>query len=490
MKTRSTNQSRLGWIQLLGLFSATVLLGGCLNVGPDYKRPEATRIPAAYAGATNGWKVAEPQAHLPKGNWWEMFGDPELNRLETEAATANQQLKVAFASVEQARAITEVTGAAQYPAATLGTVDERRRISANRPALRTGKPFGQGNTFNDLTVPLSLDYEVDLWGRVRRSLEAARARERATEDDLGTIRLIVQAEVAADYVTLRSLDAEQAIVRSTVEVFQKSLELTRERRAGGVVSDLDVAQAETVLRTARAQLPAIALQRAQLQHALAVLVGQPASSFEIPEGSLTNLPPSVPLGLPSELLERRPDIAAAERRMAAANANIGVAKAAFFPTLDLSGLAGFESVNVRTLFAWPSRFWSVGPSLTLPIFEGGALRAGLRVSKAVYEENVASYRETVLTAFGEVEDNLSAQKFLAGEYEEQARALQAANRQLEIANDRYRDGLVTYLEVATAQNLTLSLERTTVQLRGQRLATAVALVKALGGGWQQTVNQR
>lgn len=488
MKPRLTNQTRRDWPRLLGLFSTTLLLGGCL-VGPDYKRPEATRIPAAYAGATNGWKVAEPQDYLIRGNWWEMFGEPELNRLETEAGTANQQLKAAFSRLGQARAITDVTRAGLFPSGTLSTQVTRERISANRPSLRTGEAFGQGNTFNDLVMPLELNYEVDLWGRVRRSLESAKAREYATADDLGTIRLIVAAEVASDYLTLRSLDSEQAIVRSTIEVFRKSLELTRERRAGGAISDLDVAQAETVYRMARAQLPAIALQRAQYQHAIAVLIGQPASSFEIPEGVFTNEPPPIPAGLPSKLLERRPDIAAAERQMAAANANIGVAKAAFFPNLNLNGVAGFESLNASTWFAWPSRFWSVGPSLTLPIFEGGALRAGLRVAKAVYEETVANYRQTVLTAFGEVEDGLSAQNLLTNEYEEQANALRAANLQLELATVRYRDGLVTYLEVATAQNTVLGLDRTTVQLRGQQFVAAVTLIKALGGGWQPTMSR-
>jgi outer membrane protein, multidrug efflux system len=489
MKRGFTNHAWQCCNWLLGLISATMFLGGCIAVGPDYQRPEATRIPAAYAGATKGWKVAEPQAHLPKGNWWEVFGDPELSRLEVEAATANQQLKAAFARLEQARAITDVTRSGLFPNIALSAAYTRQRSSANQPSSLSGQPIGQGNTFNDFTVPLDLNYEVDLWGRVRRSVESATAQEAASADDLGAIRLIIQAEVAADYVTLRSLDAEQAIVRSTVEVFRKSLELTRDRRAGGIVSDLDVAQAETVFRTARAQLPAIALQRAQFQHALAVLIGKPASSFEIPERALTTTPPAIPLGLPSQLLERRPDIAAAERRMAAANASIGVAKAALFPTLRLNGLAGFESVSAATLFDWPSRFWSVGPSLTLPLFEGGALRAGLRLAKAAYEETVANYRQTVLTAFGEVEDNLAAQSLLASEYEEQANALRAANRQLEIAIDRYRAGLVTYLEVATAQNTTLSLERTTVQRRGQQLVTAVALVKALGGGWQQMMDQ-
>jgi multidrug efflux system outer membrane protein len=462
-----------------------MVLGGCA-VGPNYKRPEATRIPAVYAGATNGWKVAEPQAHLPKGNWWEIFGDRELNQMETEAASANQQLKAAFARLEQARAITDITRSGLFPNIALSGTYTRQRTSPNQPSVLTGEPIGKASTFNDFIVPLDLNYEVDLRGRVRRSVESAKAQEVASADDLGTLRLIIQAEVAADYVTLCSLDSERAIVRSSVEVFRKSLELTRDRRAGGIVSDLDVAQAETVYRTARAQLPAIALQRAQFQHALAVLLGKPASSFEIAERPLTTAPPSIPLGVPSELLERRPDIAAAERRMAGANAIIGVSKAAFFPTLSLNGLAGFESLNAGTLFNWQSRFWSAGPSLTAPLFEGGALRAKLRLAKAAYEETVANYRETVLTAFGEVEDNLSAQTLLSSEYDEQSNALRAANRQLEIANDRYRDGLVTYLEVATAQNTTLSLERTTVQLRGQQLVIAVTLVKALGGGWEDS----
>jgi multidrug efflux system outer membrane protein len=488
MKRGCTNRGRRWRNWLLGLFLAAAI-GGC-KVGPDYKRPEATRIPAAYAGATNGWKVAEPQAHLLKGNWWEIFGDPELNRLEAEAVAANQQLKAAFARFEEARAITDVTKAGLFPNIALSAAYARQRESANRPSILTGLPIGHGSTFNDFVVPLDLNYEVDLWGRVRRSLESAQAQAQASADDLGTFRLLIEAEVAADYVTLRSLDAELAIVRSTIEVFRKSLVLTRDRRAGGIVSDLDVAQAETVFRTARAQLPAIALQRAQFQHALAVLIGQPASSFEIPERTLTTTPPAIPPGLPSELLERRPDIAAAERRMAAANANIGVAKAAFFPTVRLNGTAGFESVSASTLFNWPSRLWSFGPSLTTPLFQGGALRAGLRFTKAVYEETVANYRQTVLIAFQEVEDNLSAQSLLASEYEEEASALRAANRQLEIANDRYRDGLVTYLEVATAQNLVLGLELTVVQLRGQQLVTAVTLIKALGGGWQPATDQQ
>lgn len=484
MKPGRTNHGPQAWDLCVGLISATSLLGGCL-VGPDYKRPEATRIPPAYAGATNGWKVSEPRAHIPKGSWWEMFQDPELNRLETEAAAANQQLKAAFARLEQARAITDVTRAGLFPHIVLSGTATRQRDSANQPSTLTGAAIGHGSTFNDFTVPFITSYELDFWGRVRRSVESARAQQQASADDLAAIRLIIEAEVAADYLTLRSLDAELAIVKASVEVFRKSLELTRNRRATGIVSDLDVAQAESVFRTARAQIPAIALQRVRFQHAIAALIGQPASSFDVPERALQGVPPVIPPDLPSELLERRPDVASVERNMAAANANIGVAKAAFFPTIRLNGLAGFESVGVDTLFDWQSRIWSIGPSLTLPIFQGGELRARLRFAKAAYNETVANYRQTVLTAFAEVEDNLSAQNLLASQYDEESNALLAANRQLEIANERYRDGLVTYLEVATAQNNSLSLERTTVQLRGQQLVTAVTLVKALGGGWQE-----
>jgi multidrug efflux system outer membrane protein len=343
---------------------------------------------------------------------------------------------------------------------------------------------GQGSAYNNFTIPLDLTYELDIWGRVRRSIESARAQEQADADDLEAVRLAIQAEVTSDYFALRALDTEQALLRSSIEVFRKSLELTRNRRAGGIVSDLDVAQAETVLRTTQAQLPANALQRAQFEHALAVLTGRTAIDFRIAERTLTDAPPVIPPGLPSELLERRPDISAAERRMAAANAGIGVAKAAFFPTVRFNGLAGFESLDAGTLFDWPSRAWAVGPSLTLPIFEGGQLRANLQLAKAGYEETVANYRQSVLTAFAEVEDNLAAQTLLASQYDEQSAALQAARRQLEISNNRYRDGLVTYLEVATAENTALDIERTAVRLRGQQLVAAVSLVKSLGGGWQ------
>jgi len=285
------------------------------------------------------------------------------------------------------------------------------------------------------------------------------------------------------------LDSQKAVLTSSVEVFTKSLQLTRNLRAGGAVSDLDVAQAQTVLKTTQSQLPAVVLQRTKFEHALASLVGEPASTFHVVEHPLSIDPPLIPSEMPSELLERRPDIAAAERRMAAANAGIGVAKAAFFPSVQLNGLAGFESISSGTLFNWNSHLWAVGPSITFPIFEGGRLRAGLQLARATYDEMVATYRQTVLSAFSDVEDSLAAQTLLANQYTAESDALAAARKQLEIVNNQYRDGLITYLEVATAESTELNVEFTATQLRGEQLVAAVTLVKALGGGWQSNTQQ-
>ena len=473
---------RRRWVarRMLAWVAPGILLGGCV-VGPNYRKPEATEIPASYAGATNGWKLAEPRADVPKGNWWEIFGDPELDRLESEGASANQQLKAAWAAFEQARAVADVAQSGYFPHLGLSPMLNRERNSANRPI--NGVSNGRSETYTTIQVPLDFRYEVDLWGRVRRTVEAARASEQADAADVEGTRLAIQAEIASDYFALGALDAELFLLRTNVEVFRRSLELTRNRRSGGIATDLDVAEAQTVLKTAEAQIPAVGLRRARTEHALAVLVGRSPSTFVLPGRPLSLSPPVVPSGLPSELIERRPDIASAERRMAAANANIGVAKAAFFPTVRLNGLAGFESVSAGTLFDWPSRLWAVGPSITVPLFEGGRPKATLRQARAAYDEVVSNYRQTVLKAFAEVEDNLSAQGLLASQQEAETAALEAARKTLEIASNRYRAGLVTYLEVATAQTAELERERATVRLRGEQLVTSVALVKSLGGGW-------
>jgi outer membrane protein, multidrug efflux system len=482
MKRRLFSGLPLGGRVLCSVTAAALLLAAGCAVGPDYKRPEATVIPPEYKEGTNGWKMAEPQAHIPKGAWWEIFQDPALDALETEADKANQQLKAAVASFDQARALLSVAKSGYYPHLEANPSVTRERDSANRPI--NGVSNGRPDTFNTFSFPLDLSYELDVWGRVRRSVESAKATMQASADDLATVKLSIQAEVANDYFNLRALDSEISLLRSNVVVFQKSLELTRNRRAGGVASDLDVSQAETILKTTEAQLPVVALQRAKTEHALAVLTGKSASSFSMPEMPFLALPPNVPSGLPSELLERRPDIAAAERRMASANAEVGVAKAAFFPTIKINGLAGFESVSAGTLFDWPSRVWAVGPSIKLPIFEGGANRANLTRAQAAYQENVALYRQNVLTAFSDVEDNLAAQHLLWSAQEAEDAALKSAEKTLEIANNRYRAGLVTYLEVATAQNAALERERENVRLRGERLMSAVSLIKSLGGGWE------
>ncbi|HEX3799397.1 MAG TPA: efflux transporter outer membrane subunit [Verrucomicrobiae bacterium] len=471
-----------------GALAATALivgLAGCA-VGPDYKRPSAA-VPPAYASDTNSfgtneWKIAEPRANLPKGKWWEIFQDAQLNGLEADAATSNQDLKAAVAVFEQARAFVDINRSGLFPHVAFAPSYTRERDSANRPI--NGISNGLPDTYNNFTVPLDASYEVDVWGRVRRTVEAARTAAQASADDVEATRLSIQAELATDYFTLRALDAELALLRSSVEVFQKSYDLTRNRRAGGVATDLDVAQAETVLKTTEAQLPVTLLERTKVEHALAVLTGRPASSFDLPEKTLTLAPPILPAGVPSELLERRPDIASAERRMASANANIGVAKAAFYPRIQLSGLAGYQSVSAGTAFDWPSHIWAFGPSVTFPLFEGGQLRAELKRTQAVYDEVVAQYRQNVLNAFAEVEDNLAGQRLLAVENEAEAAALQSAEKTLDIANNRYRAGLVTYLEVATAENAALDLQRTAVRLHGDQLVTTVALIKSLGGTWQ------
>ena len=455
-----------------------MLFSGCA-VGPDYQRPEATIIPEAYVGPGNDWKVATPLADFPRGNWWEIFGEAELNQLEADAMSANQDLKAAVSRFAQARASANVAESALYPRLGFSVQPVDQRDSKHRPV--GGKP---DQTYDTLTVPFDFSYEIDLWGRVKRSVEAATAQAEASADDVESIKLSMQAEVAADFISLRILDADKALLLSSIAVYRKSLELVRNRRAGGMVSDLDVAQAETVLKTAEAQVPDIAIQRARYQNALAVLTGKTASLFHISDRPLNLSPLVIPAGLPSELLERRPDIAAAERRMAAANANIGVATAAFFPTVKLSGLAGFQSGGLDMLFDWPSNFWAVGPTLTLPLFQGGQLDADLLRTKAVYDETVAKYRQTVLNAFAEVENNLAAEHLLTDEYGKVLDTQQSVHRQLEIADNRYRSGLATYLEVATAQNAALGIERSIVRLRGQQLVSVAALIKSLGGGWQ------
>jgi multidrug efflux system outer membrane protein len=466
------------------------VIAGC-SVGPDYHRPPAIAsqpLPAAFTGtvaATNypEWKVAQPSASRPRGAWWNIFERTELDRLESLAATNNQDLAATAAQVEQARALVKVARADFFPQLSAQPSYVRQGTSVNAP--QNGQAAGAAYIYNTFMAPLDLNWELDLWGRVRRESESAQAHFAAVADDFASAQLSLQAEVASDYFMLRSLAAEHALVADTITTYRRSLELTQNRRQGGIASDLDVAQAETQLRVAEADLPALELQQETLLHALATLCGQPATGFQLaPDTLTTNAIPNLPVSLPSELLERRPDIAAAERRMSAANADVGVAKSAFYPQVYLNGGAGYESLSANSLFDWPSRVWALGPSVNFPLFTGGRNRASLAAARAAYDGTVAAYRGTVLTAFQEVEDQLSAQRLLAAQFHAQNAAVAAAQHTLDISNNRYQAGLDTYLDVATAQSVTLSNERTVVQLAGQRLVAEVALIKALGGGWQ------
>ena len=467
------------------------LFAGCA-VGPDYHRPSALAanpMPAAFGDAaiTNlgNWKTAEPSAHLPRGAWWELYDDPELNRLESLAATNNQELAVALANFDQARAVVSVARSDFFPQISSSPSATRQRTSAN--ASPTSAATGKSITFNSFNVSADASWELDLWGRIRRQVEGARATFTASADDLESAKLSVQAQVASDYFTLRALDAESDLLDQTAVASQRALELTQNRHKAGIASDLDVAQAETQLKSATAQIPAVDLQRAQLRHALAVLCGQVATTFALTTNTVasTNLP-TIPVAVPSEWLERRPDISAAERRVAAANANIGVAKAAFYPRVLLNGSGGFESVSASDLFAWPSHLWAIGPTLQLPIFTGGRNRAQLASARAAYDGTVATYRQTVLTAFQDVEDQLAAQRLLAQQLDEETAALASARRTLDISNNRYKAGVEQYLDVIFAQATELTHKQNVVQLKGQKLAATASLIKALGAGWQPT----
>ncbi|HEY1662661.1 MAG TPA: efflux transporter outer membrane subunit [Verrucomicrobiae bacterium] len=476
------------------IFAFGAVLAGCA-VGPDYHRPGALPnqpMPKAFvepAAGTNGvvWKVAEPSANLPRGEWWQVFNDSGLNTLESIALTNNQNLAAAAARLEEAQASLAATRSEFFPQLTAGGTPNgdinRQRTSVNEP--QSGVAAGKSETYNTFTAPLYLGWEIDLWGRVRRESQAAHASFIASADDLESAKLDVAAEVANDYFELRTLDADYNLITNTIEADRRSFELTQNRRRGGIASDLDVSQAETQLRTAEAQKPDIQLRRAETLHALAIICGQsPVDFFIAADVSGKTAVPDVPAELPSELLEHRPDIAAAERRMAAANANIGVADAAFFPTVRINGLAGFQSVDASSWFDWSSRLWSVGPSIQLPIFTGGLNRANLAGARAAYNETVADYRQTVLNAFGDVEDELAAQRLLAAEGDADNEAVTSSRRTLDIANNRYKAGLVTYLDVATAQTDALNEERSAVELQGARLTASVNLIRALGCGWK------
>ena len=459
--------------------AGTLVVAGC-TVGPKYNRA-AVDTPPTYK-EMGDWKTAQPNEKNLGGAWWEIFQDPQLNTLEQQIDVSNQNLKAAAAQYTQARALLRYYRADYYPTIDGGASATRNRISNNRPPQLST----DGVTYSDFQIPLELSYEVDVWGRVRKTVESQRGQAQASAADLATVNLSMHAQLALFYFEARSLDAEEQLLNSTVSQYEQALQLTESRFKGGIASEVEVQQANTQLETTRAEAIDVGVLRAQYEHAIATLIGKPASSFSLSRLPLTAPPPSIPAQLPSELLERRPDIAAAERRMAAANAQIGVAKAAYYPNITLGATGGFESGVITTLISGPSILWSVGPSAVMPIFDAGRRRANLDQAIAAYDQTVANYRQTVLTGFQQVEDNLAALRILEKEADTQQLAVIASEKSLQLSLTRYRGGITSYLEVTTAQSAALGDEVTAVNILGRRMTSAVLLIQALGGGWNSS----
>jgi NodT family efflux transporter outer membrane factor (OMF) lipoprotein len=464
------------WLTVLGL--EALELTGCV-VGPKYHPPPAP-APPAYKEVAD-WKPAQPNEQNLGGNWWTVFQDPQLDALELQVNVSNQNLKAAEAQFQQARASLRYNRANYYPTVTAGPSATRTRVSANRPGSTVA-----GRTYNDFVLPFDLSYQVDAWGQVRKTVESYREQAQASAADLATVNLSMHADLAVDYFQARSLDAEEQLLNSTVTEYQQALELNESRFQGGIASDVEVEQAKTQLQTTQAQAIDVGVARAQYEHAVAILMGKPPAEFSLPPLPLTAPPPHIPISMPSELLERRPDIAAAERRVASANAQIGVAMSAYYPQINLSASGGFESASITSLLNGPSSLWSVGLSAVGTLLDGGRRRALTDQARAAYDSQVATYRESVLTGFQQVEDNLAAVRILENEAQVQEQAVAAAQRSLDLSVTRYKGGVTSYLEVITAQSAALSDEVTAVNILGRRMADTVLLIQALGGGWDRS----
>ena len=475
--------------KLLGVLVAALLAGatpGC-TVGPRYKRPIA-EVPNNWKGE-GPWQAAAPKDAIPKGAWWGIFHDAMLDQLEQQLLQANQSLAAAQDRLSEARSQARIASAAYFPQVSADPSGQRERLSGNRPLSGATVPLSPV-TQNVFSIPFSVNYELDLFGRVRRTLEAANASLQASAADLENVRLVLTAELAADYYNLRELDREAAVVRQSVEIEQKGMDLVNHRHEGGVANGLEVAQQAAVLDATATQLQLVLQQRAQYEHAIAVLLAKPASTFSVAEAPFEAKPPAIPLGVPSEILERRPDIATSERQMAFENAQVGIATTAFYPHITLGGSGGFQSRDIATLVSAPSLFWSLGGDLLQPVINGGRNRANLALNRAAYDESVANYRQAVLVAFQQVEDGLSGLAMLDQAEKTQQQAVADSQRALDIANNRYVGGVTTYLDVITAQTTLLTNQRLATQLLGEQMTTAVYLVKALGGAWDASDLQR
>jgi NodT family efflux transporter outer membrane factor (OMF) lipoprotein len=462
-----------------------LLLAGC-TVGPKYIKPTVPTT-ATYKEEAPGsfkesdqWQPARPGDRMSRGNWWEIFGDPELNKLEEQIAGSNQSLKVAEARFREARAAIRFNRASQFP--TIATAPSASYVKSSDFSPNFPTKIQQSSK-GDFVLPFDLSYELDLWGRVRRGVAAAREEAQATAADYETAKLTLEAELALDYFELRSADAQKQLLDDTVKAYSDNLQLTLNRFKGGVAPKADVAQAQTQLDTTRVQDTDVTVQRAQFEHAIAILIGKPPAEFSLAATPLNYQPPSIPIGLPSELLQRRPDIAAAERRVAEANQQIGIARAAYFPTVTLGGTAGFSGSQGSNWFGWPSGFWAVGPALAQTLFDAGRRRATSESARANYDAAVATYRQTSLTAFQEVEDNVAALRILENEAQQQEQAVASSKESLQLFTNRYRGGVDTYLQVITAQTIELANERNAIDILRRRLDASVLLIKALGGGW-------
>jgi NodT family efflux transporter outer membrane factor (OMF) lipoprotein len=479
-----------------------VWLGGC-TVGPKYHTPTAD-TPQAYKEltpanfpATDGWKVAQPKDDALRGKWWEIFNDPQLNALEDQVNVSNQNIAAAAASFFSARALVKEARSQYFPTlSTNPSIMNNRQSASLRTAVATGgsgSGSGSGGStaatnlnFTQYSLPFDATWQPDLWGRIRNTVRSQVYGAQASAADLENVRLTAQSELAVDYFSLRTQDSLQQLLDSTVVAYQESLKLTQALYETGIDSDEAVAQAETLLETTQAQATGVGIARAQFEHAIAVLVGKPASDFSIPIEPLRTKPVAVPLGVPSQLLERRPDIAAGERLVAQANAQIGIAKAAYYPTVTLSAIVGLESSSAASWFSWPSRFWSVGPALAETLFDAGLRHATVQQFEGAYNQTVANYRQAVLTGFQQVEDNLAALRLLSTEIQQQDNAIKSAERNLTVATDRYKLGIDPYLNVITAQTLLLSAKEAAVSLRNQQITSSVQLIEALGGGWDKS----
>ncbi|MEG9437397.1 efflux transporter outer membrane subunit [Edaphobacter sp. HDX4] len=475
------NCSSWQWFTAAALLTSISLSLTACRVGPNY-RPPAMPMPPAYRGA--GADAATSQSSIGAGDWWQVFQEPQLEALEKQTDAANTDIRIAVTRVDEAAASTGYARSYMFPTISGQPAAGRMREAQDRP--NNGTTNGQAATYNDFQLPLVFDFEIDAWGRVRRTVEAARATQQATADDFRFVRLTAEASVAIDYYQLREKDQELRVLDSTIADLQNSLDLTTELFHHGLSGELQVAQAKTLLDQTRASEQTLSTGRAQSEHAIAVLIGRTAESFSIPAQTDAPPPPDIPIGLPSDLLKRRPDVLEAERNVAAASAEIGVAKAAYFPRLSLSGLSGFESTNAASLLRWQNSIASLGAGAVAPIFTAGRVHAGVQQATDAYEGSLARYEKTVLTSYTEVEDQLSALEFLTAQSRLQAVAVEDAMRSEQLANDRFKAGLVSYLDVVTAEQAVLFNQRTAAQIAGERMVATVVLIKALGGGWTRS----